>query len=177
MLSEWTKWFAEAPSSAVHATDEAERQRLMLLSKGARLQAGFVERFDHCSLAVLDRDGIVVSWYDGSSGSSCADDAVVHRHVSQFYVPSDIALDVPGRSFERLLRRGSQGLRPRDRCSAPRLFVVHLVNGQARLCRDHFDEHVTRCSRQRQRVEPLPNLDAFPGVLGRCDLFRQLTGS
>lgn len=99
MLSEWTRWLAGVRWPAAPVIVEDEQRCRMLLSKGARLQARFTERLDHCSLAVLDQEGMVVSWYDGAFGPVCADDAVLHRHVSQFYVPSDIAADVPGRSL------------------------------------------------------------------------------
>lgn len=78
---------------------EQEQRYRMLLSKGARLHARLTERSDCCSLAVLDRSGMVISWYEGSFGAAHADDKVLHRHVSQFYVPGDIAAGVPGRSL------------------------------------------------------------------------------
>lgn len=50
----------------------------------------------HCSLAMLDSDGIVVAWYDDSTDSSRVGVHVVDRHVSQFYVPADLAANLPG---------------------------------------------------------------------------------
>jgi hypothetical protein len=99
MPIDWTRWRARIQGAANLVVADGEQRREMLLSKGARLHAGFVERFDHCSLAVLDRAGMVVSWYDEASGAGCTDDAVLHRHVSQFYMPSDIAAGVPRRSL------------------------------------------------------------------------------
>ena len=78
---------------------EQEQRCRMLLSEGARLHARFIDRSDCCSLAVLDQGGMVMSWYEGSFGAAHADDKVLHRHVSQFYVPGDIASGVPGRSL------------------------------------------------------------------------------
>jgi hypothetical protein len=98
-LYDWLKRLCEGKSSATSVTMEDEQRRGMLMSKGARLHAGFAERSDHCSLAVLDLHGIVVCWYDGSVDDVCADTEVLHRHVSQFYVPSDVAAGIPGRSL------------------------------------------------------------------------------
>jgi hypothetical protein len=80
------------------AAVENERCR-MLMDLGARLYMNFAERSDHCSLAVLDRSGMVVAWYDGSFGVIPAETAVLQRHVSQFYLPSDIAAGLPSRSL------------------------------------------------------------------------------
>ena len=60
------------------------------------------------------------------------------------------------------LRR--RGRRPHDRCSAPPLFRVHLIEAQARLRRDDFDEHMSRASRQGQRVQSLPDACLLPLV-------------
>jgi hypothetical protein len=79
------------------ATIESERCQ-MLLDMGARLYMSFAERSDHCSLAVLDRGGMVVAWYDGA-GATHAGTAVLQRHVSQFYLPSDVAAGLPSRSL------------------------------------------------------------------------------
>jgi hypothetical protein len=91
----WTRWLVRLQDTANVLVADGEQRRRVLLSKGARLHAGFVERCDHCSLAVLDRAGMVVSWYDGALGAGCSDDAVLHRHVSQFYVVGDIAAGEP----------------------------------------------------------------------------------
>jgi hypothetical protein len=93
-----------------------EPSRRMLLSTGARLHKGFAERFDHCSLAMLDRRGMVVAWYDDSFDALCAETAVLQQHVSQFYLPSDIATGLPGRCLRCALDCGidtQQGWRRR----------------------------------------------------------------
>lgn len=87
-------------SSADLAPNREQRvhawRRRVLLKKGARLHAASMDRGDHCSLAMLDSDGIVVAWYDDSTDSSRVGVHVVDRHVSQFYVPADLAANLPG---------------------------------------------------------------------------------
>src|SRR5687767_15062854 len=58
MLINWTPWRERAHTPANPSVADGEQRQLTLLSKGVRLHAGFVERSDHCSLAVLDRAGI-----------------------------------------------------------------------------------------------------------------------
>jgi len=68
-------------------------------------------------------------------------------------------------------------LRRLDRRSTPPLFLVYLPDGQARLRRDHLHEHMTRGSWKAQRVQPLPDSDAFLGFPRRRNLCGQLAGS
>lgn len=70
-------------------------RRRVLLRKGARLHAASVDRGDRCSLAMLDTHGIVVGWYDNSRDCSRVGTHVIDRHVSQFYLPADLAADLP----------------------------------------------------------------------------------
>jgi hypothetical protein len=71
----------------------------MLLNAGTRLHAALAKRSEHCALAVLDEDGVVVSWYDQLFGPACTSDGVLYQHVSQFYMERDVAAGVPARSL------------------------------------------------------------------------------
>jgi hypothetical protein len=61
------------------------------------MHAAMLERSDSGSLAMLDACGVVVYWCENSAPSSGndAEFCVLKRHVSQFYVPEDIACSVP----------------------------------------------------------------------------------
>lgn len=71
-------------------------RRRVLMKKGARLHAASMSRGDHCSIAMLDSEGVVVAWYDDSKDCARVGMHVVNRHVSQFYVPADLASNLPG---------------------------------------------------------------------------------
>lgn len=70
-------------------------RRRVLLKKGARLHAAHLARGEHCSLAMLDTQGIVVAWYDPSGDSSSMRTQVVDRHVGQFYMQADLESNIP----------------------------------------------------------------------------------
>lgn len=74
-----------------------EWRRRVLIRKGARMHAAMLERSDGGLLAMLDACGVVVYWGERSAPSSATDAefSVLKRHVSQFYVPEDIACSVP----------------------------------------------------------------------------------
>jgi hypothetical protein len=74
-----------------------EWRRRVLIRKGARMHAAMVEHSDSGSVAMLDTCGIVVYWCERTAPSSAADAefSVLKRHVSQFYIPEDIACSVP----------------------------------------------------------------------------------
>lgn len=80
---------------------KAQRSRLwrrrVLLKKGARLHAQMRANADDGSLAMLDEEGVVVSWY----GERPDDDSegLLDHHVSQFYLSSDVTLGVPMRDL------------------------------------------------------------------------------
>lgn len=98
-----------------------EWRRRVLVRKGARLHASMLEQSDGGSLAMLDALGVVVGWYEGSGRVRNVNSQreVLSQHVSQFYLPTDIATNVPeshlktaasaGSSTERGWRRRSDG--------------------------------------------------------------------
>jgi hypothetical protein len=59
---------------------------------------------ENSSLALLDETGVVVSWY-GEVG--VPSEHVVDRHVSQFYLPGQIASNQPARDLRSAVVRGS----------------------------------------------------------------------
>jgi hypothetical protein len=80
----------------------AEKSRLwrkrVLQKKGARLHAKMSAAADNGSLAMLDEEGVVVSWY-GDGPANASPDRLLDHHVSQFYVSEDVALGVPMRDL------------------------------------------------------------------------------
>ncbi|HEX2494761.1 MAG TPA: hypothetical protein VHK24_13390 [Steroidobacter sp.] len=71
-------------------------RRRALLRKGARLYSAMSANADAGTLAMLDEDGVIVSWYGGEDS---APDSVVGAHVSRLYVPEDTALGLPLRDL------------------------------------------------------------------------------
>ena len=71
-------------------------RRRVLQRRGALMHAALARELEHASLAMLDETGVVVSWY-GQVGASTED--AVDRHVSQFYLPMEIASNQPLRDL------------------------------------------------------------------------------
>jgi hypothetical protein len=80
-------------------------RRRVLLKKGARVHAGLGERASRGSLAILDEFGMVVAWYD--RGRSMSSDEVTDKHLTQFYIPTDIADAVPAQHLSTAAINGS----------------------------------------------------------------------
>jgi hypothetical protein len=74
-------------------------RRRVLLRRGAQMHAAMGREEENCSLAMLDEEGVVVAWYGRADGNDRLADQVVDRHVSQFYVPEDIASRQPLRDL------------------------------------------------------------------------------
>ena len=68
-------------------------RRRILLKRGARIHSTMRSQAN-TSLAMLDQDGVVVCWYDRLIERDRSDQ-VVDRHVSQFYLPEDLAREQP----------------------------------------------------------------------------------
>lgn len=73
-------------------------RRRVLLKKGARLHAQMRANADDGSLAMLDEEGIVISWYSDRA-DDIRTDRLLDHHVSQFYLSNDVALGVPMRDL------------------------------------------------------------------------------
>jgi len=74
-------------------------RRRVLLRRGARMHASMGLNVENRSLAMLDETGVVVAWYGHARGRDCAAEQVVDRHVSQFYIPEEIASKQPLRDL------------------------------------------------------------------------------
>lgn len=101
---------SQSPSTAIedavtirNKKIQAWRQRV-LLKKAYGLHQRMGDAANH-SLAVLDEYGFVIAWYD--RGRSTRADDVLERHVSQFYMTTDIASDMPARHLKSALLNGS----------------------------------------------------------------------
>ncbi len=66
-----------------------------------------VERNDRCAIAILDATGIVMFWHDHLPRARPYDPGVLSRHMSQFYLPDEIALHVPGRHLSIAAEHGA----------------------------------------------------------------------
>ena len=100
-----------------HRSDRVRAlRRRVLLRRGALMRAALGPDAKNCSLAMLDEAGVVVSWYARNGADDRLAEQVVDRHVSQFYVPEDIACKQPLRDLHAATIEGSsagQGWRRR----------------------------------------------------------------
>jgi hypothetical protein len=78
-------------------------RRRVLQRRGAQMHAAMARDGENLSLAMLDETGVVVSWY-GQVGAP--DELVLDRHVSQFYLPGQIASNQPLRDLRSTVVRG-----------------------------------------------------------------------
>jgi hypothetical protein len=72
-------------------------KRRLLMKRGAQIFTTSLDRGDRCAIAILDDKGMVISWHDYLPNARAHDYRVVSRHMSQFYLPEDIALRLPTR--------------------------------------------------------------------------------
>jgi hypothetical protein len=107
--SEWLADAAQTPTTAQQRRADRVRswRRRVLLRRGARLHAAMTRQVKDCSLAMLDETGIVVSWHGQLGAGLGASDDVVNRHVSQFYIPEEIASNQPHRDLRAATIEGS----------------------------------------------------------------------
>lgn len=82
------------------------RDRL-LMNRGAQMHATSVARGDGCAIAMLDQRGVVHAWHDSLPGATTSGFNIVGAHVSQFYLPQDIALLRPDRGLIAACLHGS----------------------------------------------------------------------
>lgn len=92
--SHWTIPPASTSGIRLHALSDW-RCRL-LAARGEQIHLTSVERADHCAIAILDARGIVIAWHDHLPRARPYDPGVLSRHMSQFYLPDEVALNVPG---------------------------------------------------------------------------------
>lgn len=136
-----------ASNSDIRSHGGAGWQRRLLMARGEQLHITSVEDEDRCAIAILDARGIVISWHDTLSHARANDRSVLSRNVSQFYLPDDIALDVPARHLSVAAEYGVDTQRGWRRRPDGEIFwgatIVHgilLSNGEVL-----GYSHVTRC--------------------------------
>lgn len=95
-----------AISAPATSTRGSWRNRL-LVEQGARMHVTSVERSDGCAIAMLDHRGVVHAWHDSLPGATAFDFRIIGTHVSQFYLPQDIALLRPDRDLLAACLHGS----------------------------------------------------------------------
>lgn len=93
--SYWTIPAISNANVAPHGHEEWRHRALA--ARGEQIHIASVHRSDRSAIAILDAKGIVVSWYDNLPRARPYDSGVLSRHVSQFYLPDDVALRVPAR--------------------------------------------------------------------------------
>jgi hypothetical protein len=113
--SEPVEDIARGPATADERRTDRVRswRRRVLQRRGALMHAAMARGREDSSLAMLDESGVVVSWY-GQVGAPA--EHVVDRHVSQFYLPGQIASNQPLRDLRSAVVSGSiarQGWRRR----------------------------------------------------------------
>jgi hypothetical protein len=81
-------------------------RRQVLMRKGARLYSSMQATADAGSLAMLDEDGLVVASYERAEGRDFGGGLTLHRHLSQLYVASDVALGAPVRDLSNAAIHG-----------------------------------------------------------------------
>lgn len=109
----------------------------LLMERGARMHAASVERSDGCAIAMLDHRGVVHAWHDSLPGAPAFDFGVLGVHLSQFYLPQDVALLRPDRDLRAACLHGSATQRGWRRRPGGLIFwaatviqPLHLDNGE-----------------------------------------------
>ena len=89
----WTIPAASNSGTGLHAL--VDWRCRVLAARGEQIHITSVERADRCAIAILDAKGIVIAWHDHLPHARSYDPGVLSRHMSQFYLSDDIALNVP----------------------------------------------------------------------------------
>jgi hypothetical protein len=97
---------AAAKIASPEASISANWQRRLLLKRGAQIYSTSIDRTDRCAIAILDARGIVIAWHDHFQNAKSHDRGVVSRHMSQFYLPEDIALYLPACHLSMAVEQG-----------------------------------------------------------------------
>jgi hypothetical protein len=135
----------------------------LLITRGARMHATSVERGDGCAIAILDHSGVVHAWHDSLPGATAFDFRILGAHVSQFYLPQDVALLRPNRDLITACLHGSNSQQGWHRRPDGSIFwgvtviePIHLESGEL-----YGYSHVTRFA-QDPRGRALPEVRAVP---------------
>jgi hypothetical protein len=108
-----------------------------------------LERGDNCSIAILDRRGVVVAWHDNLPDARAFDHGVIGSHVSQFYATEDVVLQRPARQLNVASIHGSDTREGWYRRANGSIFwgVTVIESLQLKNGALHGYSHVTRYSR------------------------------
>lgn len=133
-------------------------QRDLLLKRGAEISTRSMDRADRCAIAILDAEGIVISWHDYLPNARQFDRRVVSRHMSQFYLPEDIALYLPVRHLSMAFQHGVDTKLGWRRRPGGDVFWAATVIQSIRLEDGELlgYSHVTRCLRSPARCVTAP---------------------
>lgn len=158
--------------NVIRLKNVADVRDRLLMKRGAQMHATSVERGDGCAIAILDQRGVVHAWHDSLPGATSFDFRIVGTHVSQFYLPQDIALLRPDRGLIAASLHGSntrQGWHRRPNGSivwgVTVIEPIHLESGEL-----YGYSHVTRFAQDpRTRViadiTPAPRPYSFHGAM------------
>jgi hypothetical protein len=138
----------------LHRRPQPWRQRL-LTRLGADMHATSVERGDICSIAILDTDGMVIAWHDNLPDAARFHFGVLGMHVSQFYLPQDVAFQQPGHRLFAACLHGSDTQERWHRRPGGSVFWAVTVIEARRLKGGEMNgySHVTRYSQDpRERT-------------------------
>jgi hypothetical protein len=80
-------------------------RRRVLLKKGEHLHQTLASKAADASMAILDEFGMVVAWYDRNRSTS--PDEVIGKHLTQFYIRTDVASAVPAQHLSAAVINGS----------------------------------------------------------------------
>lgn len=138
------------------------RNRL-LIKRGARMHATSLGRGDGCAIAILDHRGVVRAWHDSLPGAAAFDFTIIGAHVSQFYLPQDVALLRPDRGLIAAGLHGSNTRQGWHRRPGGSIFwgvtviePIYLKSGEL-----YGYSHVTRFAKD-PRCRALPEVRAVP---------------
>jgi len=118
-------------NSDIDSRDCTDWRGRQLAERGRQIHIASVERNDRCAIAILDVKGIVIAWRDHMPRARPYDPGVLSHHVSQFYLPEDIALHVPARHLSIAAEYGVDTQRGWRRRPAGEIFwgvtVMHSI--------------------------------------------------
>lgn len=160
-------WRISLPSNPDSASHDCTGWRHRLLStRGQQIHTMSVERHDRCAIAILDAKGIVIAWHDHLPYARSCDPEVLSRHMSQFYLPTDIAIHVPTRHLWIAAEYGMDTQRGWRRRPSGEIFwgvtvMQSILLGDGELL---GYSHVTRSIRGSALQCPMPLRAGFPGM-------------
>lgn len=143
--SHWTIHAISNANVAPHGREDWRHR--VLAARGEQIHIASVHRNDRSAIAILDARGIVVSWHDNLPRARPYDPGVLSRHVSQFYLPDDVALRVPARHLSIAAEYGVDTQRGWRRRPAGEIFWGVTIMQSILLSDGEIlgYSHVTRC--------------------------------